>query len=102
MQPYYIIEKRDTEHIRFQHAEVAKSSQTIATGYDTYVEAKKALSEKHYNYVYSGGRYELVKDERLANGCFKRLVFNEPEFLEDTLGNKSRSTIEIFIAKTLA
>lgn len=99
MQPYYIITKYDTELIRFKHTEVEKFSQTNASGYDTYVELRQALDKKFNDLDHCGGRYKLVEVKRGENGSINRIVFNEPEFMEDVLGNKERSTIEIFIAK---
>lgn len=98
MQLYYIIEKHDTEQIRFQHTEVKKFSQSIARGYDSYSEAKKALEEEYYKFA--EGR-EVVEVERSEQGTPKRAVFNEPEFREDNFGNRNRSTIEIFLAKAV-
>lgn len=98
MQLYYIIEKHDTEQIRFQHTEVKKFSQNIARGYDSYSEAKEALEETYAKF-YQGR--ELVEVERSERGTLKRAVFNEPEFREDNFGNKNKSKIEIFLAKAV-
>ena len=98
MQLYYIIEKHDTEQIRFQHTEVQKFSQTHAKGFDCYADAKKALEEEYYKFA--EGR-EVVEVEHSERGTLKRAVFNEPEFREDNFGNRSRSTIEIFLAKAV-
>lgn len=98
MQLYYIIEKHDTEQIRFQHTEVKKFSQTHARGFDSYSAAKKALEEEYYKFA--KGR-EVVEVERSERGNLKRAVFNEPEFREDAFGNKNKSTIEISLAKAV-
>lgn len=98
MQLYYIIEKHDTEQIRFKHTEVKKFSQTHAKGFDSYADAKKAL-EKEYTKFYEGR--ELVEVERSERGTLKRAVFNEPDFREDAFGNRNRSKIEIFLAKAV-
>lgn len=98
MQLYYIITKYDTEQIRFQHTEVKKFSQTHAKGFDSYSAAKKALEEEYAKF-YRG--CELVEVERSERGTLKRAVFNESHFLEDNFGNRSKSTIEIFLAKAV-
>lgn len=102
MQLYYIITKYDTEQIRFQKTEVEKFSQNIAKGFDTWIEVKKEMEKRFLDYTHSGGRYELIDIERgRYTESIKRMVFNEPEFVEDAFGHKSRQNIEIFIAKAV-
>ena len=101
MQLYYIITKYDTEQIRFNKTEVEKFSQTVANGFDTFVKLNAKMNSLFHDYNHSGQRYELVEIERSEQGRIKRMVFNEPEFVEDTFGNKSRQNIEIFIAKAV-
>lgn len=96
MQLYYLIEKYETERIRFQHTEIEKFSQNVAKGYDTYSEAKKALQEAYDKFA--EGR-EVVCRRHGADGTLCFAEFREPEFREDNFGHRSKSKIEIFIAK---